>query len=81
MAMREPMPGLQHGMEQGGHGARDAGVDVRQALRFEQADEQAEPLVDLVDDEAVEGDAVVEQPVEGLARMQATRVSRKATTS
>jgi hypothetical protein len=36
-------------------------------FRFQQADEEAEPLVDLVDDEAVEGDAVVQQPVEGFA--------------
>ena len=64
---------MQHRMKQRGDGACDACIDVRQPFRFKQADEQAEAFVDLVDDEAVEGDAVVEQPASEPSKLRRRR--------
>ncbi len=58
---------VEHRVEHDRDAARDPRVGVVQALGFEQADELAEALVDLLDDRVVEGEAVVEQPAEGFA--------------
>ena len=55
-------------MEQRREAARDARVGIVQAVDLARRDELAEPLVELLDDEAVERDAAVEQPVERLDR-------------
>ena len=58
--------GVEHRMEQRRQAARDAAVGVGHAVDLARADELAEPLVQLLRDEAVEGDAALDQPVEGL---------------
>jgi hypothetical protein len=58
--------GVQRRVEQRREAARHAGVGVVQAVDLARRDELAEPLVELHRDEAVERDAAVEQPVEGV---------------
>src|SRR5664279_6343895 len=53
-------------MKQRSEAARDARIGVAEAIDLARGDELAEPLVELLDDEAVEGNAAVEQPVERL---------------
>src|SRR5882724_2799996 len=64
------MPGqlrMDDRIEQRRNAARHATRRVQRAAVFEQTDEQAEPLVELADQVAIEGDAVFEQPDEGRA--------------
>ena len=57
-------------IEQRGDAAREARSGIERAVDLEHADELAEPLVELAHQEAVEADAVLEQPHEGGALHQ-----------
>ena len=58
--------GVEHRVEQRRQAARHAHVGVAHAVDLARADELAQALVELLHHEAVERDAALEQPVEGL---------------
>ena len=60
--------GIQHRVEQRSQAASHPCVRVAHAIDLARRDELPQPLVELLGDEAVERDAAIEQPVEGLDR-------------
>src|SRR4051812_11486935 len=56
--------GIENGIEQGGDRTRQTRGRIQRAAVFEQPNELAKPLVELPDQEAIEANAVLEQPDE-----------------
>ena len=65
--MWSPVLRIEHRVEQPGEIARDPRQGVVEAIMLDGGDELRHALVELVDQEAVEPDAVIEQPHEGRA--------------
>ena len=72
LLLRNHQRGLDAGgelrVEERGERQGDARVGVEQAVALREADELPQPLVQLVDDEAVEVEVALEEPHEGGAR-------------
>jgi hypothetical protein len=67
-AQQRAHPGVEHRVEECGQVARHTLVGVGQAVDLARCDELAQPLVELHHHEAVEADAAVQQPLEGVGR-------------
>src|SRR6266550_1595509 len=60
--------GIEVLVEKAGQTTRHARVRIEEAIVLDHPDEQAEPFVELVQQEPVEPDVVVQEPLESLAR-------------